>query len=58
MSKRTPSYSELLKEIEQGNVQSLLYSPTTYEVEVLFDDGTRFNIPVLPNFTLGWSSVI
>ncbi len=42
-------YSKLLKEIENGNVQSLDLIPARREVVVTFQDGSVVKAPILPN---------
>ncbi len=44
-----PTYSELLREIEIGNVRALVLNPYRREVRVEFTDGTTSLVPILRN---------
>ncbi len=44
-----PSYSNLLNDISNGNVESLELVPTRREVKVLYKDRTKDTVPIFPN---------
>ena len=44
-----PSYSTLLKEIEQGKVKSLELVPNRREVKAVYRDGRTVTVPVFAN---------
>ena len=43
------SYSDLLSEIESGNVQSIYFYPRKREIDVLYKNGKKEKIPILYN---------
>ena len=43
------SYSNLLLELDEGNVQSLYFYPRRREIDVIFKNGEREKIPILYN---------
>ncbi|KGG12435.1 MULTISPECIES: ATP-dependent zinc metalloprotease FtsH [Prochlorococcus] len=43
------SYSNLLKDISSGNIESLVYIPARREVVVTYNDGSSAKVSVLPN---------
>ncbi len=45
----SPSYSTLLKEIEQGKVKSLELVPSRREVKAVYPDGRELTVPVFAN---------
>ena len=45
----SPSYSTLLKEIEQGKVKSLELVPSRREVKAVYADGRELTVPVFAN---------
>ena len=45
-SKSKSSYSNLLKELDSGNIKSLFLYPKRREVDVLFKNGTKEKIPI------------
>ncbi|WP_239420451.1 ATP-dependent zinc metalloprotease FtsH [Synechococcus sp. KORDI-100] len=44
-----PSYSDLLKEIQQGKVKSLELVPSRREVKAVYSDGREVSVPVFAN---------
>ena len=47
--KSESSYSDLLKELDTGKVQSILFYPRRREVDVIFKNGDKEKIPILYN---------
>ncbi len=43
------SYSNLLLELDSGNVQSIYFYPSKREIDVLFKDGKKEKVPILYN---------
>ena len=48
-SKSNSSYSDLLSDIDKGNIQSLYFYPKRREIDVLFKNGKKEKIPILYN---------
>ena len=48
-SKSISSYSDVLSDLDKGNIQSLYFYPKRREIDVLFKDGRREKIPILYN---------
>ena len=48
-SKSKSSYSDLLQEIDSGNIQSLFFYPRRREIDVLFKNGRKEKVPILYN---------
>ena len=48
-SKSNSSYSNLLNELDSGNIESLFLYPKRREVDVLFKNGTKEKIPIFYN---------
>ena len=48
-SKSNSSYSDLLFEIDSGNIQSLYFYPRRREIDVLYKNGKREKVPILYN---------
>ncbi len=46
---RQPTYSQLIAELNAGNVKSLILVPERREVVALFNNGSEFTIPILLN---------
>jgi len=43
------SYSDLLEDIETGNIESIFFYPRQREIDVLYKNGDKFKIPILYN---------
>ena len=43
------SYSDLIKDIESGNIESIFFYPRQREIDVLYKNGDKFKIPILYN---------
>ena len=43
------SYSDLLKDIESGKIESIFFYPRQREIDVLYRNGDKFKIPILYN---------
>ena len=43
------SYSDLLKDIEEGKIESIFFYPRQREIDVLYKNGDKFKIPILYN---------
>jgi len=43
------SYSDLLEDIESGNIESIFFYPRQREIDVLYKNGDKFKIPILYN---------
>ena len=43
------SYSDLLQDIESGNIESLFLYPRQREIDVLYKNGDKFKVPILYN---------
>ena len=43
------SYSDLLKDIETGKIESIFFYPRQREIDVLYKNGDKFKIPILYN---------
>ncbi len=43
------SYSDLLEDIESGNIESIFYYPRQREIDVLYKNGDKIKIPILYN---------
>ena len=48
-SESNSSYSDLLNDIDSGNIQSIFFYPRRREVDVLYKDGSTAKIPILYN---------
>ena len=48
-SNSNSSYSDLLTEIDTGNVQSIYFYPRRREIDVLYKNGKKEKIPILFN---------
>ena len=48
-SNSSSSYSELLLEIQSGNIQSLYFYPRKREIDVLYKNGKKEKVPILYN---------
>ena len=48
-SKSNKSYSELLRDIDSGKIQSIYFYPSRREIDVIFKDGRKEKIPILYN---------
>ena len=48
-SKSNSSYSDLLLEIDSGNIQSLYFYPRRREIDVLYKNGKMEKVPILYN---------
>ena len=48
-SNSNSSYSNLLLEIDSGNIQSIYFYPRKREIDVLYKDGKKEKIPILYN---------
>ena len=48
-SKSKSSYSNLLNELDSGNIESLFLYPKRREVDVLFKNGVREKVPIFYN---------
>ncbi len=48
-SKSNKSYSDLLLDIDSGNIQSIYFYPRRREIDVVFKDGRKEKIPILYN---------
>ena len=48
-SKSNSSYSDILLEIDSGNIESIFFYPRKREIDVLFKNGNREKIPILYN---------
>ena len=48
-SKSNSSYSDLLRDIESGNIQSIYFYPRKREIDVLYESGKKEKIPILYN---------
>ena len=44
-----PYYSQLLKDIEAGKIQSLILIPARREVQVEYSNGSTYTLPILHN---------
>ena len=43
------SYSDLLEDIESGNIESILFYPRQREIDVTYKNGDKIKIPILYN---------
>jgi len=43
------SYSDLLKDIEAGKIESIFFYPRQREIDVLYKNGEKFKVPILYN---------
>ena len=43
------SYSDLIKDIETGKIESIFFYPRQREIDVLYKNGDKFKIPILYN---------
>tara|TARA_Y100001978_G_scaffold195449_1_gene203739 strand:- start:12843 stop:14600 length:1758 start_codon:yes stop_codon:yes gene_type:complete len=48
-SKSNSSYSDILKNIDQGNIQTIYFYPRRREIDVIFKNGKREKVPILYN---------
>ena len=48
-SKSNSSYSDLLLDIESGNIKSIYFYPRRREIDVLYENGAKEKIPILYN---------
>ena len=48
-SKSKNSYSNLLLELESGNIQSIYFYPRKREIDVLYKNGEKEKVPILYN---------
>ena len=48
-SKSKSSYSDLLNDLDSGNIQSIYFYPRKREIDVLYKDGNKEKIPILYN---------
>ena len=48
-SKSNSSYSDLISDIESGNIQSIYFYPRKREIDVLYKSGNKEKIPILYN---------
>ena len=48
-SNSNSSYSDILKDIDSGNVQSIFFYPRKREIDVLYKNGDKEVIPILYN---------
>ena len=43
------SYSDILKDIDSGNIESIFFYPRQREIDVLYKNGEKIKIPILYN---------
>ena len=43
------SYSDLLRDLESGNIESIFFYPRQREIDVLYKNGEKIKIPILYN---------
>ena len=48
-SNSNKSYSNLLSELDEGNVQSIYFYPRKREIDVLYKNGNKEKVPILYN---------